>query len=226
MICRRHLVVMAALIAVDFVGTAAIYRQLPDPCPTHWNLEGQPDAFGPPWKLAFLVPAVAAGVMVLLTVLPILGPFRQNFERFRITYGRMCTLVVAVIVAFHAVFMADALGRHIAMSRIMAIICGAMFMVMGNWLGKVRRNFYLGIRTPWTLVNERVWEKTHRAGGKLMVCIGIASVGLGLFADERLCAIGFFSGLGLLVAWSLIYSFVAYRRLGHVDDVEGTRFGE
>lgn len=168
---------------------------------------------------------MAAGVMVLLVILPILGPFRQNFERFRVTYGRMCMLVVAVILAFHAVFMADALGRHIAVGRSLAIICGVMFVVMGNWLGKIRRNFYLGIRTPWTLVNERVWEKTHRAGGKIMVCLGVVSVGLGLFAEERLCTIGFFSGLGMLVAWSLIYSFVVYRRLGHVDDVERQQIG-
>lgn len=226
MICRRHLAVMAALILVDLVATAAVYRQLPDPSPTHWNLQGQPDAFGPPWKLAFVVPGVAAGLMVLLAVLPILGPFRQNFERFRVTYGRMCTLVVAVILAFHAVFMADALGRHIAVGRSLAIICGAMFMVMGNWLGKIRRNFYVGIRTPWTLVNERVWEKTHRAGGKLMVCIGVVSIGLGLFANEQVCTIGFFSGLGVLVAWSLVYSFVVYRRMGHVDDVEGNQIAE
>lgn len=223
MISRIHLMVMTLLITADIAVAIAVYPRLPASCPTHWNLSGEPDAFGPPWKLAFTIPAINAGLSFFLWGIPLLGPFRANFERFRRTYGRFCVTVVAMIIAIHVVFLADAAGRELSIGRSMSIICGVMFTVMGNWLGKIRRNFYVGIRTPWTLVNEQVWERTHRAGGKIMVVIGLISISFGLFAEERVCSIAFFTGLAFLVAWSLTYSYVVYRKLGSRD--EPTRNG-
>ena len=219
MIPRTHIWVIAALIAVDLVAAIVVYPYLPDPCPTHWNFSGEPDAFGPPWKLAFLVPAIGAGLVFVLWALPLLGPFRANFERFRVTYGRVCLTTVAVLLALHAVFLGAALGQNLSIGRTLSIICGIMLAVMGNWMGKVRRNFYLGIRTPWTLANEQVWERTHRAGGRVMVAIGIVSVAFGLFAGEAVATVVFFSGVGVLVVWAMVYSLVIYRRVGNRDEL-------
>lgn len=219
MIPRVHVCVIAALIAVDLIAAFIVYPNLPDPCPTHWNFSGEPDDFGPPWKLAFLVPAIVGGLAVVLWGLPLLGPYRTNFERFRVTYGRFCVTTVAFVLGLHAVLLADAMGQNLSIGRTLSILCGVMLAVMGNWMGKVRRNFYLGIRTPWTLANERVWEQTHRAGGRVMVVIGMISAAFGVFASEFVASVVFFAGLGVLVVWAMVYSFVVYRRVGTRDDL-------
>src|SRR5262249_13952430 len=96
---------------------------------------------------------------------------------------------------------------------------GVMFSVLGNWMGKIRRNFYVGIRTPWTLANDEVWERTHRSGGKVMMLIGAISAITGFFASDTTCFIVLISGVGVLVLWALGYSLYWYRKIGRVDDL-------
>src|SRR5262249_13967308 len=99
------------------------------------------------------------------------------------------------------------------------VTLGVMLAVVGNWLGKIRRNFWVGIRTPWTLANERVWERTHRVGGKLMMLFGVALAVSGAFASPTVVFGVTIAGAVGLAGWSLIYSYVIYHRLGGVDDM-------
>jgi uncharacterized membrane protein len=87
---------------------------------------------------------------------------------------------------------------------------GVLFVVMGNLLGKVTRNFFVGIRTPWTLANEEVWNRTHRLGGKLFVVAGLVVVAAA-FTGVSMWPV--FIAIGLAGLIPIVYSYVLYRRL-------------
>jgi uncharacterized membrane protein len=158
-------------------------------------------------------------MILLLVALPLLGPFRENFERFHITYGRICIAIMATFAAIQLTMLLAGTGRQFNMGSSMCVIVGVLFAVLGNWMGKIRRNFYVGIRTPWTLANDEVWERTNRSGGKIMVAVGIICALTGLLASDAICFIVLMSGIGLLVAWACGYSFYWYKKLGRVDDL-------
>jgi uncharacterized membrane protein len=101
----------------------------------------------------------------------------------------------------------------------LCVLVGLMIAMLGNWMGKLRRNFYIGIRTPWTLANEVVWEKTHRLGGKLFVAAGLISAITGLFAGDVVCFVVLMSTLIGSALWAVLYSLYEYRKLGQVDDL-------
>jgi len=221
MIPRIHLLISLALIAGGAAFGGAMYSRMPERVPTHWNIYGVADGFGPRWELAFGVPVVLAGVMVLLALLPLMGPFRANFERFRVVYGRVCVTIAAAMVAIHVVVVLKGAGRAIDIGAAMAVILGVLFAVLGNWMGKLRRNMYIGIRTPWTIANDVVWERTHRIGGRIMMACGVVIVAAGLMGlSDTMCFVVVMSSVGVLVLWSIVYSYVIYRRVGSVDELK------
>jgi uncharacterized membrane protein len=103
-------------------------------------------------------------------------------EGFRSTYGYMVALVLALLALVHTVALLAAMGYHVAVTKI--IVAGAFFMfgLMGNRLGKVRRNFFLGVRVPWTLANERVWNETHRLAAWVGFCGGLMGSAVALLS--------------------------------------------
>lgn len=101
----------------------------------------------------------------------------------------------------------------------MAIVIRLLLAALGNWMGKLLRNFYIGIRTPWTIANDEVWDRTHRLSGPLFVIHGLAVVICGLFAPERICFWFLMVGLGAIALLCTVYSIVVYHRLGAADEL-------
>lgn len=223
MIPRRYLLAMLGLVAVNLSIGAAFYPRLPEIVPTHWNISGQADGQGPRWILTFLIPLASAGLIGLLAVLPLVGPFKANFERFRVTYGRICLTIILAMSALDVVFLLAGAGYPLRIGATLCVVMGLMLAVMGNWLGKVRRNFYVGVRTRWTLANEVVWEKTHRISAKLFVVHGLVSAVVGLVGPpDWICFAVLVGGILVTTVWAIVYSFVCYRRVGEMDDLHAT----
>ncbi len=219
MIPRRHLIMMLLLVVAAGAVSIAFYDRLPAQAPTHWNIRGEADDWSDRWKLAVAGPGFGLGLTMLLTGLPLLGPFRRNFERFRTTYGRICVTSMTALAAIHTVAVVKATGYPLEIGATLSIVVGLLLAVIGNWLGKVRRNFYIGIRTPWTIANDVVWEKTHRVGSKLMVLVGLVAAAAGFVAPSWLCFVILVGGVLLLFVWAMAYSLYWYRRLGAEDEL-------
>lgn len=200
----------SGLVIVSFLMTAGLYPRLPERVPTHWNASGVADDFAPkPWG-PFVLPLVMLGVWLLLSVLPHISPRGYRIERF----GRVFEILELALTAFLFLVTLLALlagiGVPIAMDRAIVAGAGLLFAVIGNFLGKVTKNFFVGIRTPWTLANDEVWLRTHRLGGKLFVLAGIGLFVSGLAGGgpaPLLVAIAVAGGV------PAIYSYVLYRRL-------------
>ena len=206
---RNYFLIAVAVIVVTVIATVVIYPRLPGQIPMHWNFRGDIDHYGSR-KSIFLLPSVMAAAVLLFAVLPWLSPKRFEVDTFRSTYLYIMVLVVALIAYLHVLILWAALSKPLNMSR---SFLGALFLfliLLGNVLGRVRRNFYVGVRTPWTLASEKVWYATHRFAAKAFVIAGF----LGLFSI--IVGAPPVVGFSILIAAALLsvmYSLVYYKRL-------------
>lgn len=190
-----------------------VYPDLADTFPVHWNVDGLPDRFAPKSQLLWLAGLVLA-IPLFMDILPRFDPRRKNYDYFSTSYQYM-KLGITVFMAFIMVLSIQA-GRsqdQILSTRAMMVGMGLMFMILGNYLTKVRSNWFVGIKTPWTLSSDEVWRKTHRVGGWAFFLLGLLCFAAGFFPAGKAL---FFLVICALVAVSIgiyLYSYLLYRAL-------------
>ena len=202
----------ALVIGIAFAVTIAAYPQLPERIPTHWNARGEADGFGSRAFGAFITPFIMLFMFGIMSVLPRIDPRRTNYATFESTYHLVVNLVLTFTLAVQFIILAVALGAEIPVERVIPFGVGALFAILGNVLPRTRSNWMLGIRTPWTLSSDRVWERTHRVGGYLLLGAGIIVMLAALAAPARLIApitmVAIFGAAG----GSVVYSYAAWRQ--------------
>ena len=166
----------AVLVLVTFVAAVVVYPRLPDRVPTHWDIHNRVNGYGPKWMMTFLVPVMLLALWGLLRFLPRIDPRRENYARMQSTYDLVVNLILTLLAALHFVMLGSVMGAPISIARTVPAIVGASLIVFGNVLPRARPNWWFGIRTPWTLSNDRVWERTHRVGGYVMMVVGVMAV--------------------------------------------------
>jgi len=209
----RFLVIAGILIFCVSAATLWVRLQVPDGAriPMHWNAKGEINDWGGTGSL-WLMPLVMIGMIALFAVLPRLEP-RQgtallNSKPYLIT--GLGSLFVLACVQVGVVFTAQ--GKDFPMIPFIFTLVGLLFVVIGNYLGKIRSNFVIGIRTPWTLSSELSWNKTHRLGGKLFALLGILLIVAGWrkWPDPFLTWV-LLGGVFLLVASTATYSYFVWK---------------
>ena len=206
MMTGKYYLIGVSLTVVVLVATVVAYPHLPSSVATHWNVHNQPNGYSPKWALFLIGPGFMAGMMLLMYFLPWLSPKNFEVDSFRSTYLQIMLMLVTMVAYFYAVVLWADVGHSLNMGR--AIVGGVclLFAVLGNLMGKVRRNFYIGVRTPWALANERVWNATHRFAAKTLVAAGL--VGLVLMAaglDGRPVMVVLMAGALVPVVYSLFF---------------------
>lgn len=213
-------IAVTAIVLAAVVLSLAVYTHLPAKVPTHWNAAGQVDGYSSRMVGAFLLPGVMLAFAAMFAVLPAISPRGFDLEGKSKAYRGVVIALLLFLFAIHVQLLLAAFGRSGSMTTFLPILIGALFVVLGNYLPKFRRNFFVGIRTPWTLADEDVWFRTHRFGGVLFVIAGVALMVVGPFLAGGAAE---FVVIGLVVAASLgsaVYSFVIYRRtVGSKDEV-------
>jgi uncharacterized membrane protein len=172
---RAELPLLGVLLADLAFGLWTLPR-LPETVPVHWNFAGEADRFGPAWQNALLLPAIALATWGVLLVLPLADPLRKNYARFLSTLKLFRWLIPLMSVALHLLLTLPALGLAVDSGRGGRAILAVAFVVLGNSMGKLRHNWFVGIRTPWTLASEEVWTRTHRLAGPVWVAGGIVQL--------------------------------------------------
>jgi len=158
--------VIAVLAAVISVWA---YPRLPPTVATHWNLNGTPNGFSSRLVAVSIMPLVILAMTGLFNVLPKLDPRKENYAKFIHVYWLIANAVIVFIAVAHVLIISSALGFPVKIDRLMPLGIGLLFIFLGNYLTRVEPNWFVGIRTPWTLSSDTVWRKTHRTGGWLMV---------------------------------------------------------
>jgi uncharacterized membrane protein len=200
------------------------FDSLPPRLAIHWDINGRPNGWVARdqifWSL-FVMPTAMMLIVLLTVVLPWLSPRPFDLDRFRSTYAYVMMLVVLLLGYMHSVILFGSLNQN-AIDVGCWLIGGIIVVLglMGNVLGRVRRNFYLGVRTPWTLASERVWIETHRVAAWVLVAASFLGL-VALLAGVPFSVI-FVAYIGAIVAVPVGYSWWLYRRL----DRQGKLFAD
>jgi uncharacterized membrane protein len=214
----RTLIVSAVFVAIA-VGVAVwLWPHMPARMPNHWDISGQPNGYAPRFWAVAMWPLLIFVLAVLTVTLPRISPKRFGLESFVGIYGALMLVGQGVLLVLGIAAMLAGAGHAVPMAIIAPLAVGVLLIVRGNYMGKLRSNFFMGIRTPWTLASEAVWERTHRLAAWVYVLAGMAMIVLELA--------GAMTGwwLAAVVVVVLIphaYSYFIYRRLEGRHSPEG-----
>jgi uncharacterized membrane protein len=204
---------ISSLIIVLMVGLSAwAWVQLPADAslPVHWNMAGEADRYGGKAEALLLLPSVTAGILLLFSLIRYIDPLRANIERSRQAYRAVLFGIVFFMAVLHTGAVLSGLGYPINIGLLAAPAVGLMFVVMGNYMGKIRRNYMFGVRTPWTLASELSWNKTHRVTGKLFVLSGLLTIGA-TFLGPTLAFVTMMATILGTVIFAMVYSYLVWK---------------
>lgn len=189
-----------------------VYGRLPDRVPSHWNLQGEVDGTMRPLAAVLLPPALAALVALMPLILPHMDPRRAAYAAFPGTLRLIANTTVLFLAGLHVAMLGNALGWDVSVSRLAPIGVGLLLAVIGNELGQVQPNWFVGIRTPWTLSDPEVWRRTHRVGGRVLLASGLViAVAAALLPVEVAGVVVLVGTLGPALLLTL-YSYLLWRR--------------
>jgi uncharacterized membrane protein len=199
------------IIAAAIAASAAVYPSLPLTVPTHWDMLGRPNGWSSRLWGAWLMPIFLVGAWALMRVLPSIDPRGSNYVKFGGAFEGIIITTMLFMLGLHAIILRAALGYPVAIERVLPLAMGVLFIVIGNLLPRARPNWFVGIRTPWTLSSDRVWEKTHRFGGRVFVASGLLIL-LGALVMPQWEHIVLFIVVLVCVASVLVYSYLEWKR--------------
>ncbi|MDD1655410.1 MAG: SdpI family protein [Methanomicrobiales archaeon] len=210
----KPVTVACGLLVLIFAVSIILFPSLPKVMAIHWDMYGVANGYWPkPWAL-FFTPFLALGLTLFLLWIPRLDPLRENIETFRPAYEWFVAGFVAFFLYLHLLTLAWNLGFRFSLVQALCPAFAALYFGIGILIGRAKRNWFIGIRTPWTLSSDRVWERTHRRGALLFKLSGILALA-GTFAGE----LAFFLIL-VPVLFSAIYT-VAYSYREYQREIQG-----
>lgn len=213
---RFYWIAAIGLTVLAWAVSAWFYPSLPQRIPTHWNIHGQVDGYGDKLWSVFLLPAFTTLMLVVFAFLPALSPKKFEVDAFRPTYLFIMLGMVALFAYMQAIILMatwQEVGggpKRIDLGRALVGGIFVFFALMGNVLGKVRKNFYIGVRVPWTLASDRVWNDTHRLAAWLMVAGGVVGLIIVLAGWPLPWAFG---AMAISLFVPVVYSFIHYKAL-------------
>ncbi len=208
---KTSIILSAVLILVVILAGVFLWSRLPDPMASHWNEADQVDGYMGKFWGAFLLPVMMIGLTLLFLAIPSIDPLKKNIADFRGWFNVFIVLFNLFMAFVHGLTLAWNLGHTgIRMSVAMVPAMGLLFILIGLMIRKAKRNYFIGIRTPWTLANDVVWEKTHLLGSKLFIAAGILTL-LSLLFPDKAFVILMVSVLGASLI-AVVYSYLVFRQ--------------
>jgi uncharacterized membrane protein len=209
---RTTTFIVLLMLVVTTLAGLLLWDRLPDPMASHWNIDDQVDGYMSRFWGVFLLPLITLGMFVLFLIVPGIDPLKANIAQFRPAFNLFVVLMVAFMVYLYSLTLAWNLGyTNFRMSGAMLPAIGLLFIFIGFLMRRARRNFFIGIRTPWTLSSDAVWNETHRVGAVLFMISGALAFIGGLFGGTIAFWMLFAPIMGTTV-FLLAYSYVIYRR--------------
>lgn len=207
------LLICGIVIFLMFMLTTWAWFHIPadQKIPVHWGIDGKVDGYGSKFEGLFLMPLITCGLVILFAFLPYIEPRKLNLTQSKKAYTAIIFSLLGLMSAMHIIMVFSGLGYQIAVDRLIPTAIGILFVVIGNYMGKVRSNFFMGIRTPWTLSSELSWSKTHRLGGRLFVLQGFIMILVASLGYPRFSFIIIIAGAILLVLVTFIYSYIVWK---------------
>jgi uncharacterized membrane protein len=211
---KKNIWVIAMIIIVlaMFVVGGALFSQMPVQMATHWNAAGEADGTISKFWGVFLFPIISLGLLGLFLIIPRIDPLRANIQKFKSYYYGFIVVFLVYFLYVYILTLLWNLDSRFDMTQALMPAIGVLFIVIGLMMLKAKRNYFIGIRTPWTLSSDEVWDRTHKLGGRLFIAADIITAILTVFLSK--IAIWVMLGLVLATAlFSIIYSYVIFHKL-------------
>jgi uncharacterized membrane protein len=209
---RTTTIIVLLLIAVAILAGLMLWNRLPDQMASHWGANDQVNGYISKFWGVFLLPLITLGMFLLFLAIPAIDPLKANIAQFRGAFNLFIVLIVAFMVYLYGLTLAWNLGyTSFQVSKAMLPAIGLLFIFIGFMMRQAKRNFFIGIRTPWTLSSDTVWNETHRLGAVLFMISGVLAFIGAFFGGTTAFWLMFIPIIGSTL-FLLIYSYVLYQR--------------
>lgn len=198
------------LTVVSLLLSLTVFSSLPEQIPAHWNVHGTVDRFAPKLTV-FIFPGIIFLITILFQFMRRTDPNSDNYDKFQREYHRYTFVIGLVFFAVQIMTIAAAFRMDFNVNLIFCLGIGSLFIFIGNLLPKTKHNYFIGIRTPWTLADEQNWFRTHRLAGKIWVLGGLI-VALAALAPESFQVPVFLTILAVMVVTPFVYSYTEFRK--------------
>ena len=207
---KEILLILISLLS--YIYLAYIWDQLPERVATHFNIEGKADGWSSRRTLLYLPAILGLGIYFLMLIIPAIDP-KKKIQEMGDNFFSIRLLIAVFMAALNVVILNAAKEGGMENANILLVLMGALFAGLGNYMQTVRPNYFVGIRTPWTLESESVWKLTHRLASKGWMAGGILIVFLSLLLqDSKLVFIIFFVLVSVMVIVPVVYSYLLLKK--------------
>jgi len=198
-------------------GAYYFYSRFPEQVPIHWNFAGEVDRWGSRLMGAWGIPVITAVLYLMFLIIPFFDPHQDRYVQFKKVYHIFKNVFIAFMAFIYFITGFNVLGYNVPIGLWVPLMVGVLFVIIGNYLGKVKRNWFFGIKTPWSLSSEENWNKTHRFGGKAFILGGL--ILLVTPFTPLLCQLWLFTlSLGIILLGTIGYSFYLFLKENKKDD--------
>lgn len=200
------------LAILPFLYLAYIWNDLPAQVPLHWNIHGEIDRYGSKQEL-ILIPLVLPVLMyVIMWIIPFIDP-KGKIRNMGRKYDNLKFILVGItsVIAITIIYITK--NETFLNMKYLILLFGILYMILGNYFKTIRANYFIGIRTPWTLENDEVWKRTHRLAGMLWLPGGFAIILLSLILDNKPLIICFLVVTAIITVIPVVYSYTTFQKL-------------
>jgi len=207
---KRSEILAFFVVLVSFGVAFYFYSKVPTVMPAHWNIRGEVDGYLPKFWGIFLMPLISLAMFLMFLLIPRIDPLKENIEKFRKYFDGFILLILLFFFYLYTLTLLWTFGVRFNMTQVLSPAFGLLFLYSGILIENAKRNWFIGIRTPWTLSNEQVWDKTHKFGGKLFKVSGIICF-LGVFVPDISFYLVFIP-VFLSAIYIIFYSYFEYQK--------------
>jgi len=206
---KKEILPIALILIIAVVG-AYFYPQLPELVPSHWGINGEVNGWTSRTGAVFFFPILTLGVYLLMSFLPMMDPHKSNIESFANWYFWFKVALVFFLGSLYLMTLYAAMGWEVNVGRFVTLGIALLFAFIGAALPKMKKNYMIGIRLPWTLYSEAVWDKTHKFGGQLFLALAVI-IALASFLPSAWTFGILMAGIFLLLMILVAYSYWQWR---------------
>lgn len=207
---RPAIIIAAILVIFSFAIGGYLYPVMPAKLDSHWNAAGEADGSSSKFAGLFAIPIVSLALLLLFLLIPKIDPNKENIKKFRGYYEVLVLVIILFLLYVYILSIWWNLGHRFNFGFVLLPAFTILFWFVGLLLDKAKMNWFIGIRTPWTLSSEKVWDKTHKVGSKLFKVAAIISLFGLLFREQAVLFI--VVPAGVFALYLIIYSYLLYNK--------------
>jgi len=203
---------LIAIILLPFIYLASIWNELPEKVPTHWNIKGGIDRFGEKSELLLIPILLPLSIYILFLIIPKIDP-KNKIAKMGNKYQHIKILLTTFMSILALFIIYSAKNQSFANPNYIVLLIGISYIILGNYFKTIKANYFIGIRTPWTLENETVWKETHKLGGKMWFIGGIIAVISSLILEKQTNFTLFMVITGIITVIPIVYSYLIFNKI-------------